>query len=318
MIPVVASAQNIKLATLAPRDSTWYRILEKMGERWRQASGGRVQLRIFAGTQGDESDIMRKIRVGQLHAAAVTTVGLGTIDPSTQALHIPLAFRSQEELDFVQSQIQGRMEKTLADKGFVVLNWGETGWIRFFTKAPVASPADLKKLKIFVWSSGKSSDDIWKDNGFQPVSLAATDILPSLKTGMISAIQAPPILALSNQWFGLASYMTDLPWAPLTGATIVSKATWEQIPQELRPQLAAIAREAGVEMQKEVRSLEQQAISEMAKRGLHVVTVPPEAEREWQKTVEAIYPRLRGDFVPAAEFDEVMKLRNEYRASKNK
>jgi TRAP-type C4-dicarboxylate transport system substrate-binding protein len=311
-----ASAQTIKLATLAPRDSTWYRILESMGERWKQASGGRVQLRIYAGTQGDESDIMRKIRVGQLQAAAVTTVGLGTIDPVTQALHIPLAFRSQDELDYVLSHIQGEMEKALANKGFVVLNWGEAGWIHFFTKAPVASPDDLRKLKLFVWSSGKSSDGIWKDNGFQPVSLASTDIMPGLKTGMISAIQAPPIAALSNQWFGVANYMTALPWAPLTGATIITKESWEQIPPDLRPTLAKIAQEAGVEMQKEVRTLEQQAISEMVKRGLHVVNVPPEAEREWQKTVEGIYPRLRGDFVPAEQFDEVLRLRDEYRASR--
>lgn len=315
--PAQSGDAVIKLATLAPRDSTWHRIIEGMGARWKQESGGRIQLKIQAGTAGDESDIMRKVRVGQLQAAAVTTVGLGAIDAATQALHIPLAFQSQEELDYVQSRIRGRMEKALDQKGFVVLNWGETGWIRFFTKAPVVFPADLKKLKLFVWATGKSSDDIWKDNGFQTVALASTDILTSLQTGMVGAIQVPPLAALANQWFAITRYMTDLRWAPLTGATIISKTAWARIPKELQPLCLKISEEAGEQMQREIREAERQAIDAMVKRGLTVVQVPPEAESEWQKLVESTYPRLRGDLVPAEEFDEVMKLRNEFRAFKN-
>jgi TRAP-type C4-dicarboxylate transport system substrate-binding protein len=306
----------IKLGTLAPKDSTWYRILETMGERWKQASAGKVELRIRAGTAGDESDIMRRMRVGQLQAGAVTTVGLSTIDPIAEALHIPLAFRSQEELDYVRSRMAVRMEATLLQKGFVVLNWGEAGWVRFFTKSPVASPADLKKLKLFVWAAGKSTDDIWKDNGFQPVSLSSVDILPGLQTGMITAIQVPPLAALSNQWFAITKYMTDLRWAPLTGATIITRDAWEQIPADARPALAKIARESGDQMQKEIRSMEQQALDAMVKRGLQIVKVSADEEGEWQKTVEALYPRLRGSLVPAEYFDEVMKLRDEYRRSR--
>jgi TRAP-type C4-dicarboxylate transport system substrate-binding protein len=307
---------TIKLGTVAPKDSTWYRILETMGERWKQVSAGKVELRIRAGTAGDESDIMRRMRVGQLQAGAVTTVGLSTIDRIAEALHIPLAFQSEEELEYVQSRLAGRMEATLLQKGFVVLNWGEAGWVRFFTTSPVASPEDLKKLKLFVWATGKSTDDIWRDNGFHPVSLSSVDILPSLQTGMVTAIQVPPLAALSNQWFAITKYMTDLRWAPLTGATIITKDAWEGIPGDIRPTLAKIAREAGVEMLKEIRNMEQQAIDAMVKRGLQIVRVSPEAEREWQKTVEAIYPRLRGDFVPAEYFDEALRLRDEYRASK--
>ncbi|MFB3904209.1 MAG: TRAP transporter substrate-binding protein DctP [Acidobacteriota bacterium] len=316
LTPEIHAQVVIKLGTVAPKDSTWYRILETMGERWKQASGGKVELRIRAGTAGDESDIMRRIRVGQLQAGAVTTVGLSTIDPVAQALHIPLAFKSQEELDYVQSRITVRMEAILQQKGFVVLNWGDAGWVRFFTKSPVVSPADLKRLKLFVWAAGKSSDDIWKDNGFQPVALSSVDILPGLQTGMITAIQVPPLAALSNQWFAITRYMTDLRWAPLTGATIITRAAWEQIPADIRPVLAKIARESGDQMQKEIRTLEQQAIDAMVKRGLQIVKVTPEAEREWQAIVEAIYPRLRGEFVPAEYFDEVLKLRDEYRHSR--
>ncbi len=308
------SAQKvIKLATLAPKDSTWHKILENMGQRWKQASNGQVILKIFPGTQGDESDIMRKIRVGQLQAGAVTTVGLGTIDATTQALHIPLAFESSQELDFVHSRIAGRMESALSQKGYVVLNWGEAGWVRFFTSSPVAKPDDLRKLKLCVWATGTSSDDIWKDNGFHPVSLSTVDILPSLQTGMINAIQVPALAALSSQWFAFTKYMTDLPWAPLTGATIVDKKVWESLAPDLQKTLADIARETGVQLQKEIRAMEQQAIDAMVKRGLQVIKVPPEGLQQWHQLVESIYPRIRGTFIPPEVFDEVMRLRNEYR-----
>lgn len=310
-----AQSLQIRLATVVPKDSTWHTLLQEMGEKWRQAWGGKVQLRIYAGTQGDEPDIIRRMRIGQLHAAAVSTAGLGSIDAASQALHIPLAFSSYEELDYVQEHISARVEKALLAKGFVVLNWGDAGWVRFFTKTPVQYPADMKKLKLFVWATDSTTADMWKDAGFQTLPLASTDILPALQTGMISALPVPPLVALTNQWFALTRHMTDLKWAPLTGATIITKEAWEKIPADARPALAQIAREIGEKMKKEVRRLEQEAIQAMVKRGLKIVPVPPDALKEWQTLTEEVYPRIRREMIPPEYFDEVLKLRDEFRAS---
>jgi TRAP-type C4-dicarboxylate transport system substrate-binding protein len=317
-LSVYANAQTlvVKLATVAPKDSVWYQYLQEVDRGWREASGGTVGLKIYAGTLGDEDDIMRRIRVGQLDAATISTAGLSTIDPAATALHIPLAFSSYQELDYVQAGIAGELENALKKKGIIVLNWGDAGWVRFFAKSPVQRPDDLRKQKLFVWGAGNDTEteELWKKLGCHPVALSTVDILPALQTGMITAYEAPPLAALANQWFALAPDMTDIKLAPLTGATIIAERTWSRIPTELRHRLKRIAQKAGRRLRANVRQLEQEAIDAMVKHGLHVVAVPPEARKEWDAMAQSVYPQMRGAIVPAHYFDEVLELRNEFRA----
>jgi TRAP-type C4-dicarboxylate transport system substrate-binding protein len=306
----------IKLATVAPKDSIWHTHLKKIDQRWQQASNGEVRLRIYAGTLGDEDDILRRVRVGQLDAAAISTAGLSSIDKATQAMHIPLAFISNEEMEYVRDGVAKQLESLLAAKGFRVLTWAEVGWVHFFTKKPVATPDDLRKQKLFVWSNGDSanSERLWQDLGFNTISLSSIDILPALQTGMITAFQAPPLMALANQWFPFTPYMTDLKWAPLTGATIITEKAWQKIPAQFRQELAQIVDEEAPNLQRDVRDLEQQAKDAMVKRGLKIVAVDQAAMDAWLEAVRAGYPQIRGTIVPEKYFAETLRLRDEFRA----
>jgi len=306
----------IKLATAAPKDSIWHESMKKIDQRWQSASNGEVSLRIYAGTLGDENDILRRIRVGQLDAGTITTAGLSSIDKATQAMHIPLAFNSNEEMEYVRTGIAKELEPLLAAKGFKILSWGEVGWIHFFSRQPVATPDDLRKQKLFVWSSGDSADGekLWQDFGFNIVALSSTDIMAALQTGMIDAYTTPPLAALASQWFPFTPYMTDLKWAPLIGATIITDKGWQKIPAQYRAELEKIVFEEGLNLQLQVRSLEQQATDAMVKRGLKIVPVDVAARKAWQEMAERGYAEIRGSVVPEKYFDETIRLRDEYRA----
>ncbi len=314
-----AHADNvvIKIATVAPPQSAWHDYLQQINEAWRQVSNGQVELKIYAGTLGDEGDIMRRIRIGQIDAATVSTVGLATIDPAATALHIPLAFSSYQEIDYVREHISAQVEQVLREKGIVVLNWGEGGWVRFFSNTPIQYPDDLKKQRLFIWSTGDTTqaEEIWKNLGVKPVPLSSVDMLPALQTGMITAYQAPPLLALANQWFAFTKFMTDMRWAPLLGASVISTRAWAQVPAELQPKLLQAAREAGRALDKKVRTQEQQAIDAMVKRGLTPVPISAETLKAWEKFTLAVYPEIRSKVVPAKYFDEALRLRDEYRAT---
>jgi TRAP-type C4-dicarboxylate transport system substrate-binding protein len=311
----VAETVVVKLASLAPKGSAWDLSIRETDEKWRTASGGTVRMRIFSGTLGDESDLMRRMRIGQIDAASVTMAALSTIDSTLMAMNIPLAFASDDELDYVWRRMMPRWEARLHDKGYVVLNWGSAGWVHFFTKAPVERIDDLRALKLFIWTTGEVTtyEKLWKRMGFQPVPLSSVDILPSLQTGMISAFQSPPIMALGNQWFPFTGWMSDLKWGPVLGATVVRAEIWNRIPPATRATLERIARDKGVEMIEVVRRMERDAVAAMVKRGLEVVHVPPDAFDEWQRETVSIYPELRGAMIPAAAFDEVLRIRDEYR-----
>lgn len=317
--PAAGATTVVKLATLAPEGSAWYKVLERMGEDWRKATGGAVTLRIYGGgVVGDEQAMIRKMRVGQLQAATLTGLGLAALDKSFYALLVPMMFADDGELDSVRERLAPLLEQQLAKQGFVVLAWGDAGWISFFTKTPVARPAEAMATKLFVGTDDSTVVQLYKETGFNPVQLSATDILPSLQTGMLNAFAATPLAALAFQWFALAPNMTDLRFAALTGATIIDKRTWVKIPAEFRPRIMAASRASEAPVKEEVRRLNAEAVGVMTKNGLKISRVSPEVQAEWVRLLEGLRGKIRGPIVPESAFDAALAARDEYRAGQAK
>ena len=306
----------VRMATLVPDGSSWFQILKETAERWKQASGGRVSVRLFpGGVAGDDPDVVRKMRLGTLNAGVLTSVGVAEVDKAVYAMGIPLMYDSYDEVYWVHEKMRPKLEQSLEAKGFIALNWVDGGWVHFFTKKPVAVPDDLRKLKLFSWAGDAEAVEVWRSAGFNPVPLPSTEIATALQTGLVEALGSPPQVAVISQFFNYATNMTSLRWQLLQGATLVSKGTWDKVPADVRPQLLEIARDAGVRLQKEIRDAEARDVEAMKKRGLNVVPVSGAQRAEWQKLTESLYPKIRGRIVPAEAFDEALRYRDEYRKS---
>lgn len=316
--PLAAADETIRLrlGTLAPRGTNWHRTLLDMGDQWRAAEGSRAQFVVYTdGSQGGEADMVRRMRVGQLNAAMLTVVGLSEIDDSVTVLQkMPLVFRSWEELDYLREKLRPTLERRFLDKGFVVLAWGDAGWVRFFSRQPALTPADFRKLKLFAWAGDSAQADIMKRIGYQPVVLEVADILPGLQTGMISAVPSSPFWALTLQFYPHAPYMLELNWAPLVGALVVTRKTWDAMSPQGRRALREAGERAGAELRALSRRENEEAVAAMQKRGLKVQHVTPEVEAEWRRLAADLYPLVREEMVPADLFDEVQALLAAYRA----
>ena len=312
--PVLAQPVLVKMATLVPDGSSWHLILKETADKWKTLSGGRVTVRIYpGGVAGDDPDVIRKIRLGTLNAGVLTSVGVAEIEKSVYALGVPMMYSSYEEVYYVLDKMRPRLEANLESRGFVVLNWADAGWVHFFTQKPVATPDDLKGLKLFSWAGDSESVQLWRSAGFNPVPLPATEIATALQTGLVNALPSPPQVAVISQYYNNAKNMTDLPWQLLLGATVISKGTWDKIPADVRPALLEAARDAGKRLQAEIRASGEKDVEAMKKRGLNVVSVDARTRELWRKTAEAMYPRIRGTIVPAEAFDEALKYRDEFR-----
>ncbi|MBI4026004.1 MAG: TRAP transporter substrate-binding protein DctP, partial [Verrucomicrobia bacterium] len=178
-LPAAEGQARVKLATLAPRGTSFHQTLQTMGEKWRQSPGGGVALTIYPdGTMGGEANMVRKMRAGQIQAAMLSVGGLSEIEDSVRALqNMPMMFHSLEEVDYVREKLQPALEKKFLEKGFVILFWGDAGWVRFFSRHPAVRPDDFKKLKMFAWSGDNNQIDIMKSAGYHPVPLEYTDTL---------------------------------------------------------------------------------------------------------------------------------------------
>ena len=311
------AAERIKLATLAPTGSSFYKSLQNLREAWKKTSQGSVDLIIYGdGKLGGETDTVGLMGVGSIQAAMLTAVGLAEIEPGVEGLQsVPMGFRDLAAVDYVGAKLQPTLEEKLLKKGFIVLFWSDAGWVRFFSKRPVTTPDDLKKLKLFAWSGNPHTLSLYKSAGFNPVPLETADIVPGLQTGLIEATPAPPVFALATQIDTRAPHMLELNWGPLVGALVVRKQTWEKIPASLRPELLKSAAAIGREIKAAGRKESDEAVKAMEKRGLKVTKVTPEVEETWRKAAQTVWPLIPGKIMPADIFERTMSLIKEYGAA---
>ncbi len=316
--PASASDKKLRIGTLAPKNSLYHRELLGLGEVWRTAQGGNAKYLVYAdGSQGGEAEMVRRMRIGQLQGALLSVVGLRDIEPSIAALqNMPLLFRSWDEVDYVRDKMRTAMEKKFIDKGYVVLAWGDAGWVRFFSKDAAFRPDDFKKMKFFAWGGETEQQDIMKSLGYTPVPLETSDILPSIQTGMINVVPSTPYFALASQIYNTAPNMLDINWAPIVGALVVTRKAWDDMTPAAQDALRKASEKAGLQMRTQARQEVDDAVEAMKKRGLVVNRPNAEQMREWNALAEALYPRIRGAMVPADTFDEVLGLLKAYRAGK--
>ena len=313
-----AEPVKVRLATLAPKGSSYTKHLQALGEEWRKAPGGGVSLTIYPdGTMGSEADMVRRMRLGQLQAGMLTVNGLMEIEPSVAGLQaMPKVFRNLEEVDFIGAKMEPLFNKRLETKGFVILFWSDTGFVRFFSKRPMLTPDDLKKTKLFV-SAGRANElEIYRSVGCNPVPLEVADILPGLQTGLIDCVCMPPTFALAIQLDTVAPNMLDMNWVPLVGAVVMTKKTWDTIPPETQIVLRTTAKETGKLIKADGRRENVESVEAMRKRGLKVHPLTSEMDAEWDQTVEKSISKVRGNAVPDDVYDDIVDMLKSFRAGK--
>jgi TRAP-type C4-dicarboxylate transport system substrate-binding protein len=303
---------RIRVGTVVPTDTPWHRALEYLRRDWLRIVGPGLEMTIMTGL-GDEHDLVRKARSGVIQAVGLSSVGLSRIDRSVSCLQVPMMLDSYEELDYVRDRMAPELERRIEARGFKVLHWADGGWVYVFTKKPVKTPDELRRLKLFTSAGDAVTEALYKDFGFQVVPSTSTDMVIQLQTNRLDAFAMVPLFA-QLELFELAPYMTDVKWAPLVGGTVITLKAWESLPPDKRPALLEAARKPGRELRDTIRRLDGEAIREMQKRGLTVVPVDAATRTIWQMEAEKAYPKLRGDYCPPELFDEVRRLRDAFRA----
>ena len=269
------------------------------------------------GGGGGRRHVVRKMRLGTLDASLLSAAGVADIDRSIFALELPMAYASYEELDFVLERMEPTIEKLYADKGFIVLGWADAGWVRFFSKSPVRTPDDLKGLKLLTWAGDDPAVELWKAAGFNPVPLPSTEISTAIQTGLVTAIPTTPQAALLLQWYTHARYMCDVRWAVLLGGIVITKATWERVPAAARPAMLKSAHESGPHAgSADARGGGRQHRRDGAARAHRRPRRRRRARSLASRGRGRVSEGCAAAFVPAAAFDEALKIRDEYRESR--
>ncbi|OGQ08173.1 MAG: hypothetical protein A3G32_08515 [Deltaproteobacteria bacterium RIFCSPLOWO2_12_FULL_40_28] len=307
--PCATPAKTLKLATLAPEGTGMYKGLVAVQTKIKAQTQGCVDVQLYGGgSAGDEKDVVRKMRIGQLHGAALTGVGLGQIEPEIRVLELPFLFKDYAKVDSTYGQLKPYFEQKLNEKGFQLLGWAEVGFVQIFSNKPIKSRADLSGMKMWMWEGDALAQAMYESLKVVPVPLAVTDVLTSLQTGLIDGCYAPPLGAIAFQWPTKTKFVTKVDLVMGTGALILANSVWQTLAPAEQTIVKAVISEEAKGMVAQSRTDNQQSMTALQSMGLQIVTLTPEAQTELESISKEVATKLVGKLYPQPILDKTLAL----------
>ena len=311
----IGNAEEWRIATLAPDGSSWMKVLSKGAAAVDVKTESRVKFKYYtSGSQGDEKDVVRKMKSGGLDGGALTSVGLSSIEPSVRVLELPLLFKDVQELDYVRSKMWPTFKKRFEKKGFHLGHPGDVGFIYFYSKNPVKSIADLKKQKVWQWTDDTIIKALYKNMGVNGVPLGVPEVLPGLKTGRINATYGSPVAVNAFQWHTKVKYSTSMPLAYGVGATVIKMEKWNAMSGSDKSLVGKIMQAQSKKLRKTIRKDNTKAAKAIERLGVKSLGSPPEMVAEFTKQSEKVWQDLTGKLFSKKDLETVLKHRADYRA----
>jgi TRAP-type C4-dicarboxylate transport system substrate-binding protein len=311
-----AEALEIKLASIAPDGSHWMREMRAGAERIRELTDGRVEFKLYpGGVMGNDAQVLRKIRIGQLHGGAFTAGGLGQRYAALNLYGIPLLFRSLDEVDYVRARIDPKLEAGLETAGFISLGISEGGFANLMANEPIHSVDDLRRKKVWVPEGDQISFLAMESLGLSPVVLPVTDVLTGLQTGLLDVVAASPVTALVLQWHTKVTYRTDLPVSYSMGVFAIEARTFGRLSADDQRIVRDVMGDVMLGLDRASRDDNRQAEQVLEQNRVASVAVNSSDIESWRQTIAGIYPELRRrPDIDAALLDELLAVLAEYRS----
>lgn len=311
-----ASAQELKVASVAPDGSSWMRAMRDGAERVHEQSGGRVTIKFYpGGVMGDDAQILRRIRIGQLNGGAFTAGGLSERYPALNLYGIPLLFRSLDEVDYVRERLDPVLIAGLEDAGFVCFGFVEGGFAQLMSNIPIRTVEDMARRRVWSPEGDQIGFMSLQAMGVSPVVLPVTDVLTALQTGLLDVVASSPVAALVLQWHTKVHYITDLPVVYSMGAFAIDTKSFERLSESDQSLVRDVMTDVVHSLDLAAREDNKEALEVMYNSGIQEVSVDPANVEGWRQKIEAIYPDLRRrQDVDAAFLDRLLAVLSDYRS----
>ena len=309
------AAAELKIASVAPDGSHWIKQMRAGADEIKMRTGGRVSLKFYpGGVMGNDSQVLRKVRVNQLQGGAFAAGGLAERYAGLNLYGIPLLFRSLEEVDAARARLDPKLMAGLEQAGFVSFGFVEGGFANLFANEPIHGVSEMRRKKVWVPEGDQISFLAMQELGLSPVTLPVTDVLTGLQTGLVEITFASPVVALVLQWHTKVKYVTRLPLSYSLGVFAIEKEAFGHLSNDDQKVVREVMTRTLSGLDHEAREENERANETLLKTGIKPVEVGMADVDSWRHTIEGLYPKLRTrPDIDAPLFDELQAILAEYR-----
>ena len=258
---------QLRIATLAPRQSGLGRAFQQLRKELKEVTEGRVNLKMYdGGVAGDEETVVRKMRVGQLDGALLTSTGLGALVPQVLVLQAPGLITSYPALDDVREKLGPDLEKLFDKAGYELISWGDSGQVRIFSQHKIQHPNDLKNVRPWVWRGSPTMRAFIDAAGANGVTMGLPEVFSALQTGMVDTVISSSIGVLAFQWHTKLKTMTKPGGGIVVGAYVIRKDRLAALPKAAQDYIRQSAKDHAQEFREGGRRLDKEASDALAGR----------------------------------------------------
>ena len=310
-----STAVEFKLATVAPDGTAWMREMRAGAELIEERTDGRVQFKFYpGGVMGNDAQVLRRMRVGQIHGGAFAVSGMLDRYSAISLYGVPLLIRSHDEIDYVRQRMDPSLHQGLEDAGFISFGFIEGGFALMMANEPMRSVEDMRRRKVWIPEGDQASVVALEALGLSPVVLPITDVLTGLQTGLLDIVAASPTVALVLQWHTKIRYVTDLPVVYSMGIFALDARSFRQLSEGDQQVVRDVMTDVVQRLDRQARTDNAQAREAMENMGIEFVQVDPQGVSEWRATIAGAMPQMiRRNIVDARFYDQLQGILEEYR-----
>ena len=313
-----AKTYTLKFATLMPTGTSWTKLLDEWVKEVEEKSEGRLKFKMYpGGVMGDEPDVLRKIRKRQLHGGMFTGYGIGRIYSPARVLEVPFLFKNTDESDYVRTQMMPELEAGFSESGFELLGWPEVGFIHFFSKRPITSMDDIRKLNIWLWQGDPLGEALFTAAAIDPVPLSVIDVYTQLSArhGSIDTVYISSFGAIALQWYTKLNYASRIPFTNAIGGLVVSNRFYNKLPQDLQQLLKTTGKKLGDDIRLRAREENEKSLAILEKNGIEFMFDWSDVDMNDMLEIRDLAASHLEDtnYIPAATFARAQKLVTDFR-----
>ncbi|MGZ3426161.1 MAG: TRAP transporter substrate-binding protein DctP [Polyangia bacterium] len=306
----------VRMASMAPDGTAWARELKAYARDVAGLSNNELRLKLYlGGIAGDEAAVPDRIKKGQLDGemAAVTCERMA---PSLRVLRVPGLIRRRDEANYVIDRLRPTIDAEFRKNGFALLGLTWFGSDILFTKKPVHSMDELRKLRLWIWNL----DVVWSNEmqhlGLQVVPLSVEAAGQAYDDGKVDGLLALPSAALVYQWSARSRYFTDLPIAAMAGCNFVSTSVFDGLSMTAQSALRQASAKLNFRISEANGALEDALIGGLLeKQGVHRQPANEQFRIIFFDAAKDAREKLPSSIVPPQLITQVMGWLSDYRAS---
>lgn len=277
----------LRVSMLVPRTSMGVVESKRWEKRVKKATNDRLRIKMYwGGTSGDERAVIRKMRMGQVDASALTTISLGDHIKQVQIMNAPGLFANYRQLDEAFKELSPAFDKEAYDQGFKVMGWGDAGKYRLFSQQPIKKPSDVRRMRPWLWPEALMMKEFFRVIGATGVPMEIPEVYAGLQTGMIDTVLASALTSLATLWFTKTPYVSNQGGGYITGAFVIARKKFEEMPKDISDALSDLAAKYQHQVVYNLRKADLDAFKRLLKRGITSVKV--DNFSEWQALMDKI------------------------------